>query len=275
MTGAQARSLLLNACVALVLAFVLVPILVILPMAFSDTRYLTFPPKGFSLRWFEEFFTNSRWMGAAAFSLTIAVGVALVTSVVGTMATYAIVRGGGRLAKVFQITLMLPVIVPHVALAVALYLFFNKVGLMGTTLGYILAHSVIAMPFTVFTVAAALSRIDPALENAAMSCGATRFTAFRLITLPNILPNVLSGALFAFIISFDEPVITYFLAGARDKTLPRMMFDDIQMNITPMLAAIAVLLTGLSVLVLLGTAMLQRRSRAAQPADIQPSPRSL
>jgi mannopine transport system permease protein len=139
---------------------------------------------------------------------------------------------------------------------------------MGTTTAYVLAHSIIAMPFVVFTVAAALSRIDPALENAAMSCGATRFAAFRLVTLPNILPNVFSGALFAFIISFDEPVITYFLAGARDKTLPRMMFDDIQMNITPMLAAIAVLLTGLSILILLATAVLQRRSRSRSPGEI-------
>ncbi|MGE4242368.1 ABC transporter permease [Ramlibacter sp.] len=261
------RLLALNIYVCAVLAFVLVPILVILPMAFSNTSYLTFPPKGFSFRWFIEFFSNSRWMGAAAFSLTIAFCVALVTSVVGTMTSYAMVRGGGRLATVFRITLMLPVIVPHVALAVALYLVFQKVGLMGTTAGYVLAHSVIAMPFTVFTVSAALSRIDPALESAAMSCGATRFDAFRLVTLPNILPNVFSGALFAFIISFDEPVITYFLAGARDKTLPRMMFDDIQMNITPMLAAIAVLLTGLSIAVLLSAALLQRRSRTGSPSE--------
>jgi len=258
----KARSLLLNIYVCGVLAFVLVPILVILPMAFSDTPYLTFPPKGLSFRWFIKFCSDERWMGATAFSLTIALCVAIVTSVVGTMATYAMVRGGGRLAAVFQITLILPVIVPHVALAVALYLVFQKVGLMGTTVGYVLAHSIIAMPFAVFTIAAALSKIDPTLESAAMSCGATRFTAFRLVTLPSILPNVFSGALFAFIISFDEPVITYFLAGARDKTLPRMMFDDIQMNITPMLAAISVLLTGLSVLVLLSTALLQRRSRA-------------
>jgi len=255
------RSLMLNAYVYAVLAFVMIPILVILPMAFSDTSYLTFPPRGFSLRWFEEFFTNRRWMAAAGFSFAIAFLVAIVTAVLGTMATYAMVRGGGKLASLFQAALVLPIIVPHIALAVALYLFFQRIGLTGTIWAYVLAHSVIAMPFTVFTIAAALSRIDPALENAAMSCGATRFNAFRLVTLPNILPNVLSGALFAFIISFDEPVITYFLAGARDKTLPRLMFEDIQMNITPILAAIAVLLTALSVIVLLAAAALRRLSQ--------------
>lgn len=265
----SSRSLILNAYAYAVLAFVMLPILVIMPMAFSDTSYLAFPPQGVSLRWFREFFSNSRWMGAAGFSTAIASLVAVVTSLVGTMATYAMVRGGGKLASAFQTALVLPIIVPHLALAVALYLFFQQVGLTGSTWAYVLAHSVIAMPFTVFTIAAALTKIDPALENAAMSCGATRFDAFRLVTLPNIMPNVLSGALFAFIISFDEPVITYFLAGARDKTLPRLMFEDIQMNITPILAAIAVLLTVLSIIVLWTAAFLRNLSQSVR---VVPSP---
>lgn len=256
------RSLALNAYVYLVLAFVIIPILVIMPMAFSNTSYLTFPPKGFSLRWFSAFLGDSRWMDAAAFSALIALTVALVTSVLGTMAAYAVIRGGGRLATLFQTLLMLPVIVPHIALAVSLYLFFQRVGLTGTIYGYVIAHSVIAMPFAVFTISAALSKFDASLENAAMICGASRLRAFLLVTLPNILPNIVSGALFAFIISFDEPVITYFLAGTRDKTLPRLMFDDIQMNITPILAAIAVLLTLLSVAVLIITAALRKMGKS-------------
>ena len=178
------------------------------------------------------------------------------------------VRGGGRLASLMQAVVALPIIVPHIALAVALYLFFQRVGLTGTIWAYVLAHSVIALPFAVFTLAAALSKIDPALESAAMICGASRFDAFRLVTLPNIAPNVLSAALFAFIISFDEPVITYFLAGARDKTLPRLMFEDIQMNITPILAAIAVLLMGVSVVVLLAGAGLRNLSRTRQAGRV-------
>ena len=262
------KSVLLNAYVYLVLAFIIVPLLVILPMAFSNTSYLVFPPKGFSLRWFEAFFSDSRWMDATSFSLVIASMVAVVTSVVGTMTAYAMIRGGtgARWAAFFQTVLMLPIIVPHIALAVALYLFFQRIGLTGTTASYVLAHSVIAMPFSVFTISAALSKIDPALESAAMSCGASRFSAFRFVTLPLVVPNIASGALFAFIISFDEPVITYFLAGARDKTLPRLMFEDIQMNITPMLAAIAVLLTGLSTVVLLATAGVRRLSRSTRLA---------
>ena len=258
------RSVLLNAYVYLVLAFIIVPLLVILPMAFSNTSYLVFPPKGFSFRWFAAFFSDSRWMDATSFSLVIASIVAVVTSAVGTMTAYATIRGnaGPRWAALLQATLMLPIIVPNIALAVALYLFFQKIGLTGTTAGYVLAHSVITLPFSVFTISAALSKIDPALERAAMSCGASRFSAFRFVTLPLLAPSIASGALFAFIVSFDEPVIAYFLAGARDKTLPRLMFEDIQMNITPMLAAIAVLLTGLSTAVLLATAGVRRLSRS-------------
>src|SRR5690606_29791393 len=252
------RSLLLNAYVYAVLAFILVPILIILPMAFSETAYVSFRQEGITLRWFGEFFASSRWMDAMWFSLRITLLTAIATAVVGTMATYALVRGAGRLGTLFQALLIGPIVVPHIALAVALYLFFQQTGLSGTTIGYVFAHTIIALPFTVFTVAAALSSVDPALEDAAMSCGATRFTAFRLITLPIILPNVISGALFAFIISFDEPVVAFFLAGIRDKTLPRMMFDDIEQNLTPIIPAIAVLLTALSIAILLVAALLRR-----------------
>ncbi|MEO3387966.1 ABC transporter permease [Mesorhizobium sp. CAU 1741] len=252
------RSLLLNAYVYAVLVFILLPILVILPMSISESNYLTFPPEGFTLSWFQAYFGDERWMEATWFSVRIAVLTAIATAVIGTMATYALVRGAGSMGTLFQALLIGPIVVPHIALAVALYLFFQSTGLSGTTLGYVMAHSLIAMPFTVFTVAAALSSVDPALEDAAMSCGASRFTAFRLITLPMIMPNVVSGGLFAFIISFDEPVIAFFLAGIRDKTLPRMMFDDIEQNLTPVIPAIAVLLTLLSIAVLIGAGLLKR-----------------
>ncbi|MDO9525524.1 MAG: ABC transporter permease [Gemmobacter sp.] len=260
----NAHRLAINAYVYAVLAFILAPIVLILPMAFSETAYLAFPPVGFTLDWFSEFFGNRRWMAAAQFSLTIAVLTAVTTALIGTMATYAMLRGGGRLATLFQVLLIGPIVVPHIALAVALYLFFQQVGLSSTVPGYVMAHSIIAMPFVVFTIAAAMSNVDPALEDAAMSCGATRFQAFRYVTLPLIMPNVLAGGLFAFIISFDEPVIAFFLAGIRDKTLPRMMFDNIEQDLTPVIPAIAVLLTLLSVAVLIAAALLRRWAARSQ-----------
>jgi ABC-type spermidine/putrescine transport system permease subunit II len=159
-----------------------------------------------------------------------------------------------------------PIVVPHIALAIALYLMFQSVGLTETTAGYVFAHTIIALPFSVFTIVAALSQVDPALEDAAMCCGANRFLAFRAVTLPLIWPNVLSGALFAFVISFDEPVISFFLAGVRDKTLPRMMFDDIEQNLTPIIPAIAVMLTLLSIIVLVGAAGLRALATRSQQA---------
>jgi mannopine transport system permease protein len=262
------RSLLLNAYVYAVLVFILLPIIIILPMSISESDYLAFPPQGFTLHWFAEFFGNDRWMDAAWFSLRIAVLTAFTTAIIGTMATYALVRGAGGMGTLFQVLLIGPIVVPHIALAVALYLLFQRTGLSGTTLGYVMAHSLIATPFTVFTIAAAMTSVDPALEDAAMSCGASRFTAFRLVTLPAILPNVGSGGLFAFIISFDEPVISFFLAGIRDKTLPRMMFDQIEQNLTPVIPAIAVLLTLLSIAVLIGAGLLRRIAETrAEGAD--------
>lgn len=265
----NARTLILNAYVYAVLVFILVPILIILPMAFSETEYLAFPPQGFTFDWFGRFFADRLWMGALRFSFEIAIATAIASTLIGTMASYALVRGAGALGSVFQALLIGPIVVPHVALAVALYLFFERIGLSGTLVGYIMAHTVLALPFVVFTISASLLSVDAALEDAAMSCGATRFQAFRLVTLPLILPNVVSGALFAFIISFDEPVVTFFLAGIRDKTLPRMMFDDIEQNLTPIIPAIAVLLTGISVLILIGAAALRKaaESRAMPGSD--------
>lgn len=265
------RSAAINAYVYAVLILILIPILIILPMAFSDTDYLAFPPQGLTTRWFGEFFGSRNWMAALRFSIEIATMTALVTTVIGTMACYALIRSKTKLGTVFQALLVGPIVVPHIALAVSLYLFFQQAGLGGTRFGYIMAHTVIALPFVVFTIAGALSSVDAALEDAAMSCGASRFDAFRLITLPLILPNVFSAALFAFIISFDEPVVAFFLAGIREKTLPRMMFDDIEQNLTPVIPAIAVLLTCLSVAALLVGWLLKRMAdrRAEAPASDQ------
>ena len=259
----DAGALLFNAAVYAVLAFVLAPIVVILPMAFSESSYLTFPPEGFTLDWFARYFGDRRWMAATWLSVKVAALTAVLAALVGTAATYAMIRGGRGFGAVFQTLLIGPIVVPHIAIAVSLYLFFTGLGLRGTLIGYVLAHTVLAMPFVVFTVAAALARVDADLEAAAISCGASRLRAFREVTLPLILPNVLSGGLFAFIISFDEPVVSFFLAGIRDKTLPRRMFDDIEQNLTPIIPAVAVLLTLLSVTVLVAAALIRRRRNAA------------
>ena len=143
MTDLNPRKLLLNAYVYAVLFFILAPIVVILPMAFSETDYLTFPPEGFTFDWFGAFFGNSRWMKATTFSLQIAVLTAITTCVIATMSTYALMRGAGRLGALFQGLLIAPIVVPHIALAVALYLFFRQTGLSSTITGYSMSSALV------------------------------------------------------------------------------------------------------------------------------------
>jgi mannopine transport system permease protein len=255
-------SVALNVGVALILAFIVLPLLIVVPMSFSPKDYLEFPPSGFSLKWYEEYFSSRQWIRATILSAQVALLTAVCATAVGLASTYAMIRGRGSLGAAFQLLLIGPIIVPHIALAVGLYLFFETIGLSGTIPGFVLAHTVLALPFVVFTTAGALGKVDPSLEAAAMSCGASRFTAFRLVTLPLVLPNVLGGALFAFIISFDEPVVSFFLSGVRYKTLPRRMFEDIEQSLTPIIPAIATLLIFMSVAILLVTHLMRSKARS-------------
>lgn len=247
----------LQAYVWLVVAFIMVPTLIIIPMSFSPVDFLEFPPSGFTLHWYGEFFDDPQWQRATLLSLKVAGLTMLCAVVIGTMAAYAIVRGVARFRTTTQLFVIAPIIAPHIAVAVACYLFYQKLGAVGSLAGFVAAHTVLALPFVIFTVSAALSRVDPDLESAAMSCGASRLTAFFQVTLPLTTPGLLSGALFAFIISFDEPVVSFFISSVRQRTLPRRMFEDIEQNLTPVIPAIATLLTLLSIAVLVAVALLR------------------
>ncbi len=240
-----------------VLVFLLLPTLLVVPMSFGTQPYLEFPPTGFTLHWYEVYFTDRGWMGATLFSARIAILVALVATVIGTLASLALVRGRLRGRAAIQLLILSPVIIPTIAIAIAAFLFFARLQMIGSLFAFVLAHTVLAIPYVVLTVAAALTRVDPDLDLAAMGLGASRAEAFVRVTLPLILPGVFSGAVFAFIISFDEAVVSFFLSGVHDKTLPRLMFENIELRLTPTIAAVSTLLTalslvGLSIVLLLG-----------------------
>lgn len=254
-------ALALRGYVYAVVVFLLLPTLIIVPMSFSPEAYLEFPPSGFTLHWYMEYFGDRRWRAATVLSLQIACLTAICAAVIGTMAAYAMVRGRALFGSLLSLFVVAPIIVPHIALAVALYLFFQNLGLVGSMVAFVAAHTVLTLPFFIFTVAATLARVDPDLESAAMSCGASRPRAFFNVTLPLIMPNVLSGSLFAFIISFDEPVVSFFLSSIRDRTLPRRMFENVEQSLTPEIPAIATLLTLLSITVLVGAFLLGRWGR--------------
>jgi mannopine transport system permease protein len=260
-----------NAVAYAVAVFLLLPTAIIVPMSFGPERYLRFPPNGFSLVWYGEYFSDRDWIEPTLFSLQVGVIAAIAATAVGTALAVALVRGRLPGRALIELLVVGPVIVPHIALAVAMFLVFEQLRLTGTLLGIALAHTVLALPFAVFTVLAALSRFDPELETAALSCGAGRWRAFRHVTLPLIMPGVISAALFAFVISFDEAVVSFFLSDLDRKTLPRKMFEDIDYDVTPVLAAVAALLSALTIAVLLAGGLLRRamdrRAEAARASD--------
>jgi mannopine transport system permease protein len=247
----RAGQMVLNATAYAVTVFLLLPTIVIVPMSVGPDRYLRFPPDGFSLRWYAEYFRDAEWLSATLFSIEAGAIAAICATVIGTMLALALVRGRLPGRGLVELLVIGPVIVPHIALAVAMFLVFEQLRLTGTLLGFAMAHTVLALPFAVFTVLAALYRFDPELERAALSCGAGPVRAFRHVTLPLIAPGVISAALFAFVISFDEAVVSFFISNLDRKTLPRKMFEDIDYNISPTLASVATMLTALTVVALL------------------------
>ena len=250
--------LLLMAVGYAVLAFLLLPTLMVMPMSVGESPYLEFPPTGFTLRWYDAYFSDRGWIEPTLFSFQIAILVALLATALGTMAAMALVRGrvGGR--SLIQLLILSPVIAPNIVIAIAMFFFFAELRMIGSLWAFVLGHTVLAVPYVVLTVSAALYRYDADLDLAALSLGAGRVRTFFEVTLPLTLPGILSGAVFAFIISFDEPVISFFVSGARDKTLPRRLFEDVQEAVSPTVAAVATLLTLLSV-ALLALALLFRR----------------
>lgn len=249
----------LGAAAYAVTIFLLLPTLVIAPMSVGPERYLRFPPNGFSLRWYAAYFADADWINATLFSLEAGVIATLASTVIGTMLALALVRGRLPGKGLIELLVIGPVIVPHIALAVAMFLVFEQLRLTGTLLGFAMAHTILALPFVVFTVLAALYRFDADLERAALSCGAGPLRTFRHVTLPLIAPGVVSAALFAFIISFDEAVVSFFISNLDRKTLPRKMFEDIDYNISPTLAAVATMLTLLTVAALVGSHLVKSR----------------
>ncbi|MGQ9365001.1 ABC transporter permease [Azospirillum sp. ST 5-10] len=245
---------------SLVLVFLMAPILAIMPLSVSSGSYLTYPLPGLSLRWYADFVTSERWTGALKNSLIIGVSATVLSMILGTLAALGLAQWKSRLKPLVLAVVLSPMVVPLVITAVGVYFFFAPLGLTGSYLGLILAHTALATPFVVITVSATLQGFDTNLTRAAASLGAPPLQAFRRVTLPLILPGVASGALFAFATSFDEVVVVLFMAGPEQRTLPREMFSGIRENISPTITAVAVVLTVISVLLLACMEWLRRRA---------------
>jgi len=242
-----------------VLLFLCLPIAVVVPMSFSSASSLEFPPPGLSLRWYESFFGDPRWLLAARNSALIAFASSLAALVLGSIAAYGLVRGTFRGRGLLESNFVAPLILPPVITAVALYIFFSRIGLIGTLPGLILAHTVLTVPYVVLLMSVAIRSFDERIEQVAYSLGASWLTMFRRVLLPNLLPSVFAAWIFAFIISFDEVIVTIFLAGAYD-TIPKRMFNELILQVNPTITAIATLLIGLSLLTIALVTLLMRRA---------------
>lgn len=247
---------------ALVLLYLVLPILAIVPLSFSDSSFLAYPVSGFSLRWYRNLFEAEEWMRAAKNSFIVAPAATLIATVLGTLAATGLSKAEFRGKALLMAVLISPMVVPVIVVGVGMYLFFAPLGLSDSYTALILAHAALGAPFVVTTVLATLQGFNHNLVRASLSLGAGRLTTFFRITLPLIAPGVISGALFAFATSFDEVVVTLFLAGAEQVTLPRQMFTGIRENISPTIAALATILIVFSTTLLLALEWL--RGRAAR-----------
>ncbi|CCP03814.1 putative ABC transport system, inner membrane component [Erwinia amylovora Ea644] len=260
---------LFNVYAAAVLLFLIVPVLTIVPLSFNASSFLSYPLSGFSLRWYQTFFHSQEWRGALGNSLLIAPLATLLATVLGVMAAMGLVRGEFRGKGVVMAIIISPMVAPVVIIAVGMFFFFARLSLLNSYLGLVLAHALLGMPFVVITVMAVLKSFDTNLSRAAASLGASPLRVFRKVTLPLIAPGVFSGALFAFAASFDEVVVTLFLASPSQRTLPIQMFAGIRENLDPTIAAAASLMIGASLVLLIVMEMLRRRGermRQSAPA---------
>jgi putative spermidine/putrescine transport system permease protein len=233
----------------LVLAWLILPTLVLVPISFSETASFNFPAKGFSLRWYEKFFTDISWVRSLLLSLQVAVLVTIISTVAGTLAAFGIWKMKARGRAVVEGYLLTPMMIPGIILAVGLYSVFLKLGLLGTVPGFVLAHTVLAMPFVVVNVLTSLEGLDSRLELAAASLGASRSVTFVRIVLPLIAPGVGAGALFAFVTSFDEVIVSLFIQSPGLQTLPVKVFRSVTQDTDPTVAAVSVIVTVFSIVV--------------------------
>jgi putative spermidine/putrescine transport system permease protein len=253
----------------LVLGFLILPILIIVPLSFSAGTFLSFPLPGLSLRWYQELLTSDPWQLSLRNSLIVASATTMIATVLGTLAALGLTRARLPGQPVLLALIVSPMIVPLVIVAVGVYFAYAPFGLTGSLVGLTLAHTALAVPFVVITVSATLQGFDPNQARAGASLGASPIVVFRRIVLPLILPGVVSGALFAFVTSFDEVVVALFVTGPAERTLPRQMFNGIRENISPVITAAATLLILLSVLLLTTLELLRRRNerlRGIRPA---------
>ena len=254
--GVVTRSL--NVYVAIAAVTLMAPIVIITILAFGSQGYMKFPPEAYSLRWFETFFGDPRWRSALWSSTVIALVACVVSTLLGFFAAYAFVRSEVRGKKLLLSFMLLPLIVPHVITAIAMYFMSGPFKLVGNVFWIGICHACIALPIVLLILLSALQNVDINLERAALSLGSSRFGVFTKVVVPLALPGIISAALFAFLASFDELVISLFLAGVKSETLPVRIWNSLHLQVEPVIAAVSAFLIGVTGFILLLDTLLRQ-----------------
>jgi putative spermidine/putrescine transport system permease protein len=250
-----------------VLGFLMIPVLVIIPLSFNVEPYfsftsgmLTLDPDAYSTRWYASVFADANWRLSIKNSFIIGIASAIIATGLGTVAAVGLSSPHMPYKRLITAVLLSPMIVPLVIIAAGMFFFYSKFDLVGSYTGMIIAHAALGIPFVIITVTSTLAGFDRSLYNAAVGMGASPVRAFREIVVPLIRPGVISGALFAFVTSFDEVVVVLFLGGPEQRTIPRQMFSGLREQINPSILAVATMLIVLSILMLVTIELLRRRT---------------
>ncbi|KFA96834.1 ABC transporter permease [Vibrio mediterranei] len=260
-------SLSLSASAYLTLFFLMMPILVIIPLSFNAEPYFSFTPgmlafekEAYSLEWYAEIWHDDNWLLAIKNSFLIGICATIIATVLGTLAAIGLSNSAMPMQRIIMAILLSPMIVPLIITAAGMFFFYTQLNLAGTFWGVVIAHAALGTPFVIITVNAALAGFDYSLVQASLGMGARPVYTFVKIIMPLIRPGVISGALFAFVTSFDEVVVALFLAGPEQKTIPRQMFSGLREQINPTILAVATLLVVLSAILLFTIEYLRARS---------------
>ena len=239
--------------------FLIVPVLLLVPMSFGSAEIIEFPPTRFCIDQYRKFFSHPAWQSAVLNSLQVSALTSICSTTLGLLASIGLVWGKFKGKGLITGFILSPMIVPLIVLGLAYYVFLAKLGMIGTKLGLVIAYTPLTLPFAVLPISATLRGFDRSLEHAALNLGANRFQTFMKVTVPIIRPGVITGALFAFMIAFDEVVIALFICGTTAVTLPKKMWDVIRYEVEPMLPAISTLLFLLAIIILVLVGFLQQR----------------
>jgi ABC-type spermidine/putrescine transport system permease subunit II len=249
--------------VLLLLVFLSAPAFLMIPLSFDSASGLAWPPHGFSLQWYQQVIDSPLWMEAVTRSMLVGVGTGILAMLIGTPAAFLLVRGGLRGNAAMLAFVLAPIVVPRMILAVGIFYLFAKIGLVGSSIGLMVAHTVVAVPYVVITMMAVLRNYDTRLDFAAHSMGAGPFATLRRVTFPILSAGLLSSFLFAFATSFDELTIALFTTGGLSTTLPKQFWDEITMEITPVIAAVSTCLFVFVAVLITVADRLRRRSLAS------------